>query len=76
MGCYWETVVGGLGVGHERAASLGPIQATQPPGDVAEAVVFCLTRAPSVDIPLLQIQPCDDLCSGLIMASLPFFGLA
>ncbi|MFC4638843.1 SDR family oxidoreductase [Deinococcus hohokamensis] len=27
------------------------------PGDVAEAVVFCLTRAPGVEIPLLQIQP-------------------
>lgn len=27
------------------------------PADVAEAVVFCLTRAPGVDIPLLQIQP-------------------
>lgn len=27
------------------------------PEDVAEAVIFCLTRAPGVDIPLLQLQP-------------------
>ncbi|GGK35471.1 clavaldehyde dehydrogenase [Deinococcus malanensis] len=27
------------------------------PGDVAEAVIFCLTRAPGVDVPLLQLQP-------------------
>ncbi|WP_019587474.1 SDR family oxidoreductase [Deinococcus apachensis] len=27
------------------------------PRDVAEAVLFCLTRPPGVDIPLLQIQP-------------------